>query len=340
MWLRATWRSRTARGFWLRRVRRCGRMLSLADFELHLQWCSRAEAHGGSIVFGAQPDEQDEAGVSGTTIDLAPSSAGRLSDPQPLRPGVDVPAGQWNRLQLKVHGNSAELSINDQTCWKIDDLPSRTGWLEFRSGSGEDARLVLREIRVVEPHHRSLFNGVDLSGWETAGKGAEDCWEVRDGILLCTGKRGTWLRSVEQFDDFNLRMEYKLRPGGNSGVYIRVPASGNHHGEGSGIEVQILDDGADRYRNLKPYQYCGSLYAIVPADPRVSRPAGHWNTLEIDCRQMAYRVVHNGVEIINATAEQVPELATRRTDGYLGLQNHSEEVDFRHLRIGPSMLPQ
>jgi hypothetical protein len=81
------------------------------------------------------------------------------------------------------------------------------------------------------------------------------------------------------------------------------------------------------------------LYAIVAAEPRVSRPAGAWNTLEIDCRQTAYRVVHNGIEIINATAEQAPELARRRVSGHLGLQNHSEEVDFRHLRIGPSMLP-
>jgi hypothetical protein len=312
----------------------------LDDFELDLQWCCSAEdSGGGSIVVGAQADGHEAAETSGYAIDLAVGSAGRLVHEEELRPGMTVQAGQWNGLRLKVAGNSAELLVNGQSCWKIDDLPRRTGWLEFRSSPEASGHLSLREIRIVEANHRSLFNGTDLSCWEGAGSGASECWDVRDGMLFCTGKRGPWLRSMEEFDDFNLRLEYKLRPGGNSGVYVRVPANGNHHGEGAGIEVQILDDGAERYKSLKPYQYCGSLYAIVAAEPRVSRPAGAWNTLEIDCRQTAYRVVHNGIEVVNATAEQASELARRRVSGYLGLQNHSEEVDFRHLRIGPSMLP-
>ena len=85
---------------------------------------------------------------------------------------------------------------------------------------------------------------------------------IEDGMLKCTGEKGPWLRSTEQFADFNVRLEYKLKTGGNSGVYIRVPEDGDHHGDGSGIEVQIIDDTVP---NLKPYQFTGSLYAIVPA---------------------------------------------------------------------------
>jgi hypothetical protein len=187
----------------------------------------------------------------------------------------------------------------------------------------------------LEPGYRPLFDGQSLAGWEGAGQPAEKCWKVEEGLLVCTGEKGPWLRSLEEFDDFNLRLEYRLKAGGNSGVYIRVPESGNHHGDGAGIEVQILDDAAERYRTLKAYQYTGSLYAIAPAKSHVARPVGEWNTLEINCRGLKYHVIHNGVEIIAADETTFPELAGRRTKGHLGLQNHSEEVWFRNVRIGP-----
>ena len=64
---------------------------------------------------------------------------------------------------------------------------------------------------------------------------------------MCTGLKGTWLRSREQYGDFNFRFEYRLKPGGNSGIYLRVPADGAHR-EGGGVEVQLLDDAAKRYK--------------------------------------------------------------------------------------------
>jgi 3-keto-disaccharide hydrolase len=185
--------------------------------------------------------------------------------------------------------------------------------------------------------YRPLFDGQSLAGWEGAGQPAEKCWKVDEGQIVCTGEKGPWLRSTEQFDDFNLRLEYKLKPGGNSGVYIRVPENGTHHGDGAGIEVQVLDDAAERYRMLKPYQYTGSLYAIAPATSHVAKPAGEWNTLEINCRGTKYHVVHNGTTIIAADETTFPELKGRLTKGHLGLQNHSEEVWYRNLRIGPAL---
>ena len=134
------------------------------------------------------------------------------------------------------------------------------------------------------------------------GKGrtqpAEKCWKVEEGTIVCTGEKGAWLRSAEQFDDFNLRLEYKIKAGGNSGVFIRVPENGDHHGDGAGIEVQVLDDKAGRYRDLKPYQYTGSLYAIAPATQHVGRDVGEWNELEINCRGTKYHVIHNGISIV------------------------------------------
>lgn len=184
-----------------------------------------------------------------------------------------------------------------------------------------------------EEGFQPLFNGKDLTGWEGAGKEADACWLVEEGDVVCTGKPGPWLRSAGEFGDYELRLEYKLKEGGNSGVYIRVPKDGNHHGEGAGIEVQILDDNAARYKDLKAYQYSGSLYAIVAAEPRVSKPAGEWNSMTIRCEGTKYEVHHNGQQVIKSDETAAPELAKRLTKGYLGLQNHNEEVRFRNVRI-------
>jgi outer membrane protein assembly factor BamB len=188
-----------------------------------------------------------------------------------------------------------------------------------------------------EAGYRVLFDGKTLDGWEGAGQAAEKCWKVEDGAIVCTGEKGPWLRSKEEFGDFNLRLEYKLKAAGNSGVYIRVPADGKHHGDGAGIEVQTLDDRHGKYREIKPYQYTGSLYAIAPATSHVGKDPGEWNSLEINCRGTKYHITHNGTLIVAADEHAYPELAGRLTKGFLGLQNHSEEVWFRNIRIGPAL---
>jgi hypothetical protein len=190
----------------------------------------------------------------------------------------------------------------------------------------------------IEPCFVRLFNGRDLSGWEGATAPASDSWKVENGMIVCTGQEGTWLRSKKQYGDFNLRFQYKLKSGGNSGIYLRVPLDGAHR-DGGGAEVQILDDAAAEYRKLEPAQYCGSIYKVAPASPHVSKPAGAWNTMEINCLGTSYHVTHNGVVVVDATAARFPELARRFQKGYLGLQNHREEVWFKNLRIGPPVVP-
>jgi hypothetical protein len=185
--------------------------------------------------------------------------------------------------------------------------------------------------------YHALFNGRDLSGWEGVTADASSCWKVEGGMLVCTGQKGTWLRSNKRYGDFNLRFEYKLKDGGNSGIYLRVPEDGAHR-EGGGAEVQLLDDAAGEYRKLEPAQYCGSIYKVVPAMKHVARPPGEWNTMEINCLGTSYRIVHNGVVIVDARAREFPELGRRFREGFLGLQNHNEEVWFKNIRIGPPIV--
>jgi hypothetical protein len=185
---------------------------------------------------------------------------------------------------------------------------------------------------------RSIFNGHDLAGWSVIGAGAGEDWLVRDGCLVCQGKHHSWLRSSREYGDFRLVLEYQVAEGANSGVYVHVPADGNHHRERSslrpaGFEIQILDDHASRYAGLKDYQYSASLYDIAGAVPRVSKRAGEWNTLEIQCVGLHVTVIHNGVRVVDARPQRFPLLALRNRQGYLGLQSHNGVVRFRNLKI-------
>jgi len=185
---------------------------------------------------------------------------------------------------------------------------------------------------------RSIFNSHDLAGWSAIGAGASQDWLVRDGCLECQGKHHSWLRSSREYGDFRLVLEYQVAEGANSGVYVHVPADGNHHRDRSslppaGFEIQILDDHASRYAGLKDYQYSASLYDIAGAAPRVSKPAGEWNRLEIQCVGLHVTVLHNGVRVVDARPERFPLLALRNRQGYLGLQSHNGVVRFRNLKI-------
>jgi Domain of Unknown Function (DUF1080) len=183
-----------------------------------------------------------------------------------------------------------------------------------------------------------LFNGRDLSGWKPVGTRAAEDWLVAGGCLVCRGKRHSWLRTNREYGDFRLALEYQVSEGANSGVYVRVPADGNHHRDRSslppaGFEIQILDDHAPRYAGLKDYQFSASLYDLAGASPRVSRPAGTWNTLEIQCMGTHVTVTHNGVRVVDARPDRYPLLALRNSRGFLGLQSHNGVVRFRNIRI-------
>jgi hypothetical protein len=183
-----------------------------------------------------------------------------------------------------------------------------------------------------------LFNGKDLDGWRCYAGKAEK-WKAEDGLLVCTGAGGGWLGTERDYGDFVLRLEYRLQPAGNSGVYLRAPEKG--HISRVGMEIQILDDDHPRYKGLDYYQYTGSLYHVVPPKRRAGKPAGQWNAMEIRCEGRRLVVVLNGVKVVDEdldrlredkdTAREHPGLA--RTTGRLGLQSHSERVEFRRLRV-------
>lgn len=169
-----------------------------------------------------------------------------------------------------------------------------------------------------------LFNGKDLAGWHIMGTKA---WIVENGVLVCTGKGGGWLRSAEQYEDFVLRLEYNISKGGNSGIFIRASDRGNP--AYTGMEVQILDS----HKRRPTTSTAGAIYGAVAPSKEASKPAGEWNEVEITCKGPIVIVVLNGEKIVEVNMDEHPQLKGRLRKGYIGLQNHGTRVEFRNIRI-------
>ena len=185
-----------------------------------------------------------------------------------------------------------------------------------------------------------LFNGTDMTGWQ----GKVDGYEVVDGVMRCRPGHGGNVFTAGEYDDFVLRFDFKLAPGANNGLGIRMPAAGD--AAFVAMELQILDDAHPKYASIQPWQVHGSIYGVVPAERGCLKPAGEWNTEEVTVQGSRVTVVVNGKTIVDADVAEFrdgtkatpdgkkhPGLA--RTKGHIGFLGHGDEVQFRNLFIKP-----
>jgi hypothetical protein len=182
---------------------------------------------------------------------------------------------------------------------------------------------------------KPLFNGENLDGWK-AVDGPMSSWKVEDGLLYCSGGGGGWLSTEDEYVNFEVELEFRVPPGGNSGLFLRAPHQGNP--AFAGMEIQILDDKGRDYTKLKPYQYCGSLYDLEAPKSRVGKPAGEWQKMHVVCNGRNVKVTLNDTPILDADLDRYDDkLAThpglKRTSGHVGLQNHGTRLDFRNIRL-------
>ncbi len=177
----------------------------------------------------------------------------------------------------------------------------------------------------------SLFDGKTLNGWQGDLKG----YPVEDGVLVC---RGTNVFTAKEYANFILRFEFKLPPGGNNGVSIRTPMKGLS--AYVGMEIQILDDDHPKYKDLKPYQFHGSIYGVVAAKRGFLKPVGQWNCEEIKADGSRIKVTVNGTVIIDADLSKIdetpdgqPHPGLHNAKGYIGWAGHGDPVAFCNVRI-------
>lgn len=178
----------------------------------------------------------------------------------------------------------------------------------------------------------SLFDGKSLKGWT----GSVDKYSAKDGVLSCTeGARSIY--TEKEYGDFVFSFEFKLTPGGNSGIGIRVPAGG--HPAADGMEIQILDHDHEKYAKLKPWQVHGSIYSIMPAKTGYLKPVGEWNQQQIVCIEDHVMVILNGAVIVDAWLDRLSLLTgndapgLRRKSGHIVIAGHNDPIEFRNLEV-------
>jgi len=188
-----------------------------------------------------------------------------------------------------------------------------------------------------EPGFVSLFDGT-LNGWKLIG-GKGPGYVVENGVLVCPADGGGNLYTEKEYANFVLRFEFKLSAGGNNGIGIRAPLDGP--ASYLGMEIQILDDADPKYQSrIKPAQYHGSIYDVVPAEHGFKKPTGEWNAEEITADGRHIKVVLNGHTLVDANLDDVkdPEVLKKhpglqRKTGHIGFLGHGTRVEFRNVRI-------
>ena len=181
----------------------------------------------------------------------------------------------------------------------------------------------------------SLFNGKNLAGWQGMG-GSTTNWAAKGGMLSCTGQKGSqWIATKKEYANFDLRLEFNIPKNGNSGVFIRAPKEGAPWV--AGMEIQVLDDHGDKWKNLKPAQFTGSIYAVQAPGKRATKKAGEWQTMRIVCQGAKCDVWINGEHGVKGDLEQLAKTHTqpglKRKSGFIGLQNHASPVHYRNIQI-------
>jgi len=171
----------------------------------------------------------------------------------------------------------------------------------------------------------SLFNGQNLYGWLQMGYAG---WSVKDGLL--TGESAAdigRLMSEREFGDFELELDYRLPAGGNSGVFVRAPLSGQVSGAEFN-EVQLLDDPAPKFANVAPQGRNGALYSQLAPTKAPIKKANEWRKLKVRCVGQKIQVALDGVDILDG-----PLRAGTPARGHLGLQLYAPGVAFRNVRV-------
>jgi hypothetical protein len=188
-----------------------------------------------------------------------------------------------------------------------------------------------------------LFDGQTTAGWRGYLKKAVTGWQVVDGALTRAAEGGD-IVTTEQYRNFELALEWKIGPGGNSGIFYRA-VEGPSAIYFSAPEMQVLDD-ALHADGQSPLTSAGSNYGLHPAPRGVVRPVGEWNAVRIVVQGnqvehwlngrliVRYQLHSNEWKALVAGSKfaQWKEYG-QAEEGHIGLQDHGDWVAYRSIRI-------
>ena len=186
-----------------------------------------------------------------------------------------------------------------------------------------------------------LFNGQSTHGWRNYNKqDVSPGWKVVDGALTRADKGAGDIITTDQYDSFELSLEFNISPGGNSGVMYHVTEEGKTPWQ-TGPEIQIQDNQAGH-----DPQKAGWLYQLYKADTDATKPAGQWNELRIVITPDKSAHYMNGVKyfeydkgskewderVAASKFSKFPQFG-KATSGHIALQDHGNLVAYRNIKI-------
>ncbi len=332
------------------------------DYELLIDYKTVARADSGIYLKGT-PQVQIWDYTDPSKFSLgADKGSGGLWNNSAGAPGKDPAVkadkafGEWNSFRIRQIGARTTVWLNDklvvdnaimENYWDRKSPLFAKGPIELQTHGGEIRwrNIYVREIPAAEANEilsksaaegfTSKFNGTNLKGWG----GATDNYEVVDGAIRCKAGHGGILHTEEEYANFVVRLEFKVPEGGNNGLAIRTPGTGDPAYTAM-CELQVLDNEHPKYAKLDARQYHGSAYGMAPAQRGFLRKAGEWNFQEVTVTGSKIRVELNGNVILDTDLSTVTEYMANsphpgkdRTSGYFGFAGHNDPVSFRNIQI-------
>lgn len=288
-------------------------------------------------------------------------------------------AGEWNHYRVEANGDRLRTWVNGVAIADITDGVARSGFIGFQVHESKEAGLAVkwRKIRVRQLPRAAtglipntltelertqgfelLFDGRSAWGWRSARdkefpKGG---WEIQDGELSVLESGGAESRNggdiitLRKFAAFELKLEFRLTPGANSGIkYYVDPELNQGPGSSIGLEYQLLDD--ERHPDAKAgrggNRTLASLYDLIAAAPdKKARPIGEWNEARIVSRRRHVEHWLNGTKVLEyerGTPEFRRLVAESKYkvwpgfgelgEGHVLLQDHGNRVSFRNVKL-------
>lgn len=195
-----------------------------------------------------------------------------------------------------------------------------------------------------------LFDGQTTSGWHNYGKsGVGKSWRVVDNTLYFdpTVKDGGDIVTNDEFENFHLKLEWKISPKGNSGImfYVKEDPAKYKQTYHTGPEMQILDNAGHSDAAITKHR-TGDLYDLIAVSKETVKPVGEWNAVEIRADRGKLDFYMNGEHVVNTTMwdegwrrmlanskfKEWPDFGTFKS-GKIALQDHGDRVWFRNIKI-------
>ena len=203
----------------------------------------------------------------------------------------------------------------------------------------------------------SLFDGKTTAGWHNYGKtGVGEAWKVADGNLFLDTtmkesngrtKRGGDIVSDAEYENFHLKLEWKIAPDGNSGIIFYVQEDSSKYKDvwNTGPEMQVLDNEGHPDAKILKHR-AGDLYDLISCSKETVKPVGEWNQAEIKSVNGKLDFYLNGSNVVSTILwdnnwkalvagskfKQWPDFGTFKK-GHISLQDHGNTVWYRNIKI-------